>query len=197
MPDCGLLGYILRNGQRKAVFYARQLFSRRPQCTDMADRVEKIKWIQDESADIPEDLKKRYMAFDEKERKDMIDEPTKMAQELLKDKPMIEGFQVQNPFPFVGPWETLHTWYHILFGADLGSSRGNSIIWSIIASSSRHPVNLLVLNDYVAAAMVDSEWSCFIDSDQEKMEVWEGTCLVEEVTFDILREDPVYMRKAF
>ncbi|ODN93561.1 hypothetical protein L198_05427 [Cryptococcus wingfieldii CBS 7118] len=78
MGTRGLIGYILRNRQRKAMYNhfdsypegqghdIAQFISRLSpeQSKEMADKVEKIEWIEDESAIIPEDIKKRYLAVD-------------------------------------------------------------------------------------------------------------------------------------
>ncbi|ODN83724.1 hypothetical protein, variant [Cryptococcus amylolentus CBS 6039] len=122
----------------------------------------------------------------EKERKDMIDQYTRQAERALEGSVPIEGFQVPNPYPFMGRRETLHTWYHILVGAELGSRA----LRFVRQGKLNHLIDC-------TDNLVECDWSYYIDFDHEKMEVWQFGSFEEEVAFDQLRKDPEYMCEAF
>ncbi|ODN74178.1 hypothetical protein L202_07629 [Cryptococcus amylolentus CBS 6039] len=219
MGTRGLIGYILRNKQRKAMYNQfdsypegqghdiAQFISRLSpeQSKEMADKVEKIEWIEDETAIIPEDIKERYLAVDggiwryqfpyggpehwfnerhfkglsEAAKREKIEREKEQAAKLLAMKASC-GHD-DGPFAY----EPMDTWSDVLVGA-----QGARALPFIQEGKLSHLIDSITF-------MTDGslcEWEYFIDFHNEKLEVWAGE-LLREISFDTLRADPEYMLK--
>ncbi|ODN76344.1 hypothetical protein L198_08120 [Cryptococcus wingfieldii CBS 7118] len=217
MGTRGLIGYILRNKQRKAMYNhwdsypegqghdIAQFISRLSpeQSKEMAERVEKIE--ANENAIIPEDIKKRYLAYDgiwkydfpyggpehwfhprqheglsEDAKRKKIEERKKQAAKSLAMRASLGDDD--GPFAMYG---SMDTWSDVLVGAQ--GARALPFI-------QEGKLNHLIDSISFMGESIFCEWEYFIDFHNEKLEVWAGK-LLREVSFDTLRADPNYMLK--
>ncbi|TYJ53385.1 hypothetical protein B9479_005985 [Cryptococcus floricola] len=218
MGTRGLIGYILRNKQRKAMYnhwdsypegqghdIARFISRLSPeQIKEMAER-----WIEDEDAIIPEDIKERYCAvdggiwkyefphggpehwFDPRDFKGLSEEAKKMKIEKKKQQ-AAESLALKaiwgdekGPFGMGRSMGSMNTWSDVLVGA-----QGARALPFIQEGKLNH------LIDSISFLMdgIFCEWAYFIDFHHEKLEVWGGV-LLREISFDTLRADPKIMLK--
>ncbi|ODO11513.1 hypothetical protein I350_00293 [Cryptococcus amylolentus CBS 6273] len=189
MGTRGLIGYILRNKQRKAAYnhwdsypqgqghWIAQFIAGQPPSS----------WVEseDEGAPVPEDVKKRYLA---------------------------DGGIWQHKFPHGGP----QNWFDEFDFKGLSEDEKQSLIekkkrkaaellmnddfddsledldWDAVLKGGR----LSHLVDYTGFLQgFDCEWAYFIDFNNQKMDIWAGDYFIGEVTFSTLRDDKNYMKK--
>ncbi|ODO11195.1 hypothetical protein I350_01799 [Cryptococcus amylolentus CBS 6273] len=219
----GLIGYILRNKQRKAMYnqwdsyprgqgYAIALFISRlshEQAKEMADL-----WIEDMTVDIPKDIQKRYLAFDGIwKHKHPYGGPEHWHDEWAwnpklseKEKSQIieeeieEARKMLEDLPSKEGCEVLRDnmrddYYVENIDNWFGVLAGADLGHRALRFIQEGKLKHLI--DMTGYTEMECDWSYYIDFDHEKMEVWLGSSrLVREVTFDTLREDPEYMCKA-
>ncbi|ODN84755.1 hypothetical protein L202_00632 [Cryptococcus amylolentus CBS 6039] len=217
MGTRGLIGYILRNKQRKAAYnhwdsypqgqghwIAQFIAGLSPeQCEEMANRIRRLRqatqWVEseDEGAPVPEDVKKRYLA---------------------------DGGIWQHNFPHGGP----QNWFDEFDFKGLSEDEKQSLIekkkrkaaellmnddfddpledldWDAVLKGVQGAKALQLIQQGRLSHLVDytgflqgfdCEWAYFIDFNNQKMEIWAGDYFIGEVTFSTLRDDKNYMKK--
>ncbi|TYJ53879.1 hypothetical protein B9479_005501 [Cryptococcus floricola] len=223
MGTRGLIGYILRNKQRKAMYnhwdsypegqghdIARFIAGLSPeQVKEMAERVEKIEasiWIEDEDAIIPEDIKKRYLAVDGGIWK--YDFPYGGPEHWFHPRDL-EGLSEEAKRRKIEKKKELAAELLAMKasgGVDEGpfEMRGSMNTWSNVLVGGQGARALPFIQEGKLNHLIDSisflmdgvfcEWAYFIDFHHEKLEVWGGV-LLREISFDTLRADPEHMLK--
>ncbi|ODN83721.1 hypothetical protein L202_01815 [Cryptococcus amylolentus CBS 6039] len=224
MVTRGLIGYILRNKQRKAMYnrfdsypkcqgYGIALFISRlshEQAKEMADLVENIEWIENVTEDVPKDIQKRYLAFDGIWRHqhpyggpehwchewDLSGKENSehIEEQIEEAKKMLEGLPSKEGYEVVR--DNMRRKSYIYEDVNLWYGLLVEAQLGYRALRFIQEGKLKHLIDFMGDTELQSEWEYYIDFGHEKMEVWGPRGLVREVTFDTLREDPEYMCKA-
>ncbi|TYJ53878.1 hypothetical protein B9479_005500 [Cryptococcus floricola] len=212
MGTRGLIGYILRNKQRKAMYNHWDSYPE-GQGHDIAHFISRLspeqvkemaeRWIEDEEAIIPEDIKKRYLAVDggiwkytfpyggpehwfhPRQLEGLSEEAKRGKIEKKKEKAAaelaMEG-RGDDGVPF-GIRGSIATWSDVLVGA-----QGARALPFIQNGKLNH---LIDSTSFIMDGLF-CEWAYFIDFHHEKLELWGGE-LLREISFDTLRADPEHM----